>query len=201
VTLIYKMVGMKTFEKMIKSKQAIPLIFAVGVVIYLLYRSSVRASCSVDSMSTGSTRATPGGGSPVTAYVQKQSTGGTAQPAAPMGENEQYQRVDGIQTSSQGLPSSCSPQSGLQASQLLPKDSNSQFQQLSPQGGGPLQNVSLLQAGYHNGIDTVGSSLRNANLQIRSEPPNPTTKVSPWLNSTIEPDLMRTPLEIGCGSQ
>jgi hypothetical protein len=55
----------------------------------------------------------------------------------------------------------------------------------------------LLKSGYHIGIDTIGNTLRNANLQIRSEPPNPTTKVSPWLQSTIEPDLMRAPLEIG----
>ena len=64
-----------------------------------------------------------------------------------------------------------------------------------------LQNVNLLRAGYHAGIDTIGSTLRNSNLQLRSEPPNPTSKVSPWMNSTIEPDLMRVPLEIGCGSQ
>lgn len=124
-----------------------------------------------------------------------------AQPAAPMGQNEQYQTVDGIQGTTKGLPSSCNSQPLLNADQLLPKDNNSQFQQLNPQGGGPLENISLLQAGYHNGIDTVGSSLRNANLQVRSEPPNPTSKVSPWMNSTIEPDLMRTPLELGCGTQ
>lgn len=125
-----------------------------------------------------------------------------AQPAAPMGQNEQYQTVDGIQGTTNGLPPSCNSQPLLNAEQLLPKDNNTQFQQLNPQGGsGSLENVSLLQAGYHNGIDTVGSSLRNANLQIRSEPPNPTSKVSPWMNSTIEPDLMRTPLELGCGTQ
>lgn len=124
-----------------------------------------------------------------------------AQPAAPMGQNEQYQTVDGIQGTTNGLPPSCNSQPLLNAEQLLPKDNNTQFQQLNPQGGGPLENISLLQAGYHNGIDTIGSSLRNANLQIRSEPPNPTSKVSPWMNSTIEPDLMRTPLELGCGTQ
>ena len=59
----------------------------------------------------------------------------------------------------------------------------------------------FLSAGALAGINTVGSSLRNANLQIRSEPPNPKKAVSPWMNSTIEPDLMRVPLEIGCGSQ
>jgi hypothetical protein len=60
---------------------------------------------------------------------------------------------------------------------------------------------SFLSAGSLAGINTVGSSLRNANLQIRSEPPNPQTSVSPWMNTTIEPDLMRIPLEIGCGPQ
>jgi len=64
-----------------------------------------------------------------------------------------------------------------------------------------MQNVNLLKAGYHTGIDTVGNTLRNANLQVRSEPPNPTTKVSIWNTSTIEPDLMRVPLQIGCGPQ
>ena len=62
-------------------------------------------------------------------------------------------------------------------------------------------NVNFLKAGYHVGINTVGTSLRNANLQVRSEPPNPQNQVSPWLNSTISPDLMRVPLEIGCGPQ
>ena len=64
--------------------------------------------------------------------------------------------------------------------------------------GNNVQNVSLLSAGHHAGINTVGNSLRNANLQLRSEPPNPQTMVSPWMNTTIEPELMRTPLELGC---
>ena len=52
------------------------------------------------------------------------------------------------------------------------------------------------------GINTVGQSLRNANLQLRSEPPNPQVSVSPWMNSSIGPDLLRRPLEVGdsCGS-
>jgi len=48
------------------------------------------------------------------------------------------------------------------------------------------------------GVNTVGSSLRNANYGLRSEPPNPQTMVSPWNASTINPDLQRLPLEIGC---
>ena len=68
-------------------------------------------------------------------------------------------------------------------------------------GDGELANINLLKAGQLSGIDTVGGTLRNANLQLRSEPPNPKTAVSPWSNSTIEPDLMRVPLELGCGAQ
>ena len=56
----------------------------------------------------------------------------------------------------------------------------------------------LLQAGHHFGINTVGTTLRNANLSLRSEIPNPRIQVSPWQQSTIEPDITRKPLEIGC---
>ena len=67
-------------------------------------------------------------------------------------------------------------------------------------GAGDLKNVSLLKAGHHIGINTVGQSLRNANLQLRSEPANPQLNVGPWNQSTISSDTMRRPLEIGCGS-
>jgi hypothetical protein len=51
------------------------------------------------------------------------------------------------------------------------------------------------------GINTQGSSLRNSNLQIRSEPPNPRMNTnSPWNVSTIESDQYRRPLEIGSGA-
>lgn len=55
--------------------------------------------------------------------------------------------------------------------------------------------VFLTQAG---GTNTIGGSLKNSNVGLRSEPPNPKLNVSPWLNSTIYPDLTRRPLE-GCG--
>ena len=71
---------------------------------------------------------------------------------------------------------------------LLPKDTNSEWGKLNPQGNGNLENVNLLQAGSLTGINTVGTSLRNANLQIRAEPPNPKMEVGPWQNSTITRD-------------
>lgn len=84
---------------------------------------------------------------------------------------------------------------------LLPRDTNSNWAQLNPAGQGDLANINLLKAGYHIGIDTIGQSLRNANLQLRSEPPNPQTSAGPWNQSTITPDLMRVPLELGSGPQ
>ena len=89
-----------------------------------------------------------------------------------------------------GLSSAQVPQNGSVSSpsSLLPSDSNSEWASLNPQGKGSLENVNLLQAGSMTGINTVGTSLRNANLQIRAEPPNPKMSVGPWQNSTIERD-------------
>jgi hypothetical protein len=85
---------------------------------------------------------------------------------------------------------------------LLPsKGGSGQWSSLNPNGKGELANVSLLKAGYHIGIDTVGQTLRNANLQLRSEPPNPRNNVGPWNNATIEPDLSRPSFELGQGGQ
>jgi len=123
------------------------------------------------------------------------------QPSQPLGQNETYASANGVSTSTQGLPPSCSKEPVADPSELLPKDTNSQWAQLNPSGSGDLQNVNLLRSGYHMGIDTVGNSLRNANLQLRSEPANPQLNVGPWNNTTISPDTMRVPLEIGQGSQ
>ena len=81
-------------------------------------------------------------------------------------------------------------------SDLLPSDSNSAWSTMNP--GSDLKNVSLLNPTQLVGINTQGSSLRNANLQLRSEPANPRMNTnSPWNISTIEEDKFRKPLEIG----
>ena len=126
--------------------------------------------------------------------------GGNVQPSEPMGQNEVFASAKGVQTTSPGLPSTCSQTNIQNPAELLPKDTNSQWAQLNPSGKGELANVNLLKAGYHIGIDTIGQTLRNANLQIRSEPPNPQLYVGPWNQSTIQPDFMRPPLELGQGN-
>ena len=119
------------------------------------------------------------------------------QPSEPLGQNEVFSSANGIQSPSQGVPSSCAKPNIQNPSELLPKDGNSQWAQLNPSGKGELANINLLKAGYHIGIDTIGQSLRNANLQERSEPPNPQLYIGPWNQSTITPDFLRPPLEIG----
>ena len=121
-------------------------------------------------------------------------------PANPQGENSGPAAVSGIATTKPNFPS-CSQAPPQDPAALLPKDENSQWAQLNPRGQGTLENVNLLRAGHHIGIDTVGNTLRNANLQVRSEPPNPQQNVGPWNNTTIAPDLMRRPLEINCGPE
>ncbi len=92
----------------------------------------------------------------------------------------------------------CFMRDRLTSSDLLPKDAaNSKWAQINPSGSGMLGDQNFLTAGYHVGINTVGQSLRNANLQLRSEPPNPQVAVSPWGISTIEPDVRAVSFEIG----
>ena len=90
----------------------------------------------------------------------------------------------------------------LKAGELLPKDDQANaWAKVNPKGKGSLAFKSFIDAGYHMGINTVGQSLRNANLQIRSEPANPQVPVSIWLNSTIGPDTNRRDFSIGCKQQ
>lgn len=55
---------------------------------------------------------------------------------------------------------------------------------------------SFLSAGHNFGINTVGQSLKNANLQLRGDPPIPKVPVGPWFNSPIQPDVNRKTFKI-----
>lgn len=98
-------------------------------------------------------------------------------------------------------PSGYAAQSVANPSDLLPKDANSQWSALNPNStnSGDILMPDLLQAGYHIGLDTIGQSLRNPNLQLRSDPVIQKADIGPWNQSTIEPDYGRVPLEIGQG--
>lgn len=82
---------------------------------------------------------------------------------------------------------------------LLPADGNSKWAELNPSSitGGDVMMPDLLQAGYHIGLDTIGQTMRNANLQLRSDPIIAKADIGPWNQSTIEADMARVPLELG----
>ena len=109
--------------------------------------------------------------------------------------NEEFASVEGV--IDQKVPSNCYPQDIVKPEELLPHDKESDWAKNNPITKGSLGDKNFLNAGFHVGVNTVGQSMRNANRQIRSEPANPQVKVSPWMQSTIEPDLNRLPLEIG----
>lgn len=111
-------------------------------------------------------------------------------------EQPQGLAVEGNGSQMNQLPSECYPKDVLSSADLLPRDANSLWAQVNPSGQGSLADQNFLTAGFHIGINTVGQTLRNANRQLRSEPLNPQVKVSPWLQTTIEPDINRRPLEI-----
>jgi hypothetical protein len=93
---------------------------------------------------------------------------------------------------------SCFPRSSLTAKDLLPNDAtDTKWANMNPSTGGSINDPNLLTAGWTIGVNSVSNSLRNANLQLRSEPPNPQQPVSPWMISTIGPDTNRKDLEIG----
>lgn len=129
--------------------------------------------------------------------TEKMNTSGVA-PSD--GHSSQPAELSGVQTTTHGLPPSCERQEVVDPRELLPRDENSEWAKLNPMGAGDLQQVNLLDSGYHIGVNTVSSTLRNPNLQLRSEVPNPQMQVSPWNVTTIEPDTNRRPLEIGGGS-
>ena len=82
-------------------------------------------------------------------------------------------------------------------SDLLPVDKNSQWASLNPVDASNPQMPDMLKAGYHEGFNSIGNTLKNANLQLRSDPIISKQDVGPWNQSTIEPDLTRVPLEVG----
>jgi hypothetical protein len=96
-------------------------------------------------------------------------------------------------------PASCFPRDSLAPDELLPRES-SEFSAFAPMGQGNLKGRNFLQTEKLIGVNTVGSSLRNANQQLRSEPPNPRVAVSVFNNSTITEDHERRHLEIGSGN-
>ena len=115
----------------------------------------------------------------------------------PLAESASYIEPTTVDVAPTGA-SNYSAQATNDAKDLLPKDDNSQWSALNPVGDHQPVIPDVLQAGNLIGLDTVGQTLKNANLQLRSDPTIQKQNVGPWNNSTYEADLGRVPLELGC---
>ena len=92
---------------------------------------------------------------------------------------------------------SCVEQQGAWlSSNLLPKKTETKDDDWNVYNPDDVKDKNFLNAGHHYGVDTVGSSLRNANLQLRSEPIIPKKNISPFMNSSIDADNNRRRFDI-----
>jgi hypothetical protein len=176
---------------------SLAILFVVILLVFLFVATNKKAKDANADSFVGTSQ-----GFPVSQSVASKATArpdaaasgiGAFGPSDPLG-NEMYNPVE----AGPAAPTpSCFPRDRLSADELLPKDAaNSKWAQMNPAGQGDVRDQNFLTAGYHVGVNTVGQSLRNANYQLRSEPPNPQLPVSPWNISTIEYDANRRPLEI-----
>ncbi len=73
------------------------------------------------------------------------------------------------------------------ASELLPKEERQDwFEDVTPQ---KIKNRHLINIYRPIGVNTVITSRKNGSLDLRGNPVNPKTFVSPFLNSSIDPDV------------
>jgi hypothetical protein len=81
------------------------------------------------------------------------------------------------------------------ASNLLPRRSvgDEDFSAYAPKKENP---QSFLDASKYIGVDTISSSKKNSSWDLRQSIPIPKKTVSPWQNSTIDPELSRHRIDI-----
>ena len=182
-----------------KNKQVVNLLLILGLVVVavVLYKYNFSKNSVRDSMrgklSANSLVLSEGVGQEGATVPGEGSEASVVQ-ATPTLEQKPFLKVSGMSTPK--ASGSCNNQPLMDPKELLPQDSNSEWSKINP-ASGDLKNLNMLSAGHHFGINTVGSSLRNPNLQLRSEPQIPQVDVGPWNNTTLESDNLRRNLEIG----
>ena len=101
--------------------------------------------------------------------------------------SEKFSPLDQSSAKVDSSTASPSPSIGV-AADLLPHEDFSTYAPQALQGQNFLSPQALI------GTDTVSSSLKNANWDLRNTIPIPKKSVGPWQNSTIDPDVLRRPL-------
>jgi hypothetical protein len=173
-------------------KRGVPILVIILFSAVLMYYSSSKSTI-LDKMSDGSAdKSVHSGPTPsVTSYSEPTTAPAVKPTTAPTS----------VPTTAPGAVGGYQLQPVANPSDLLPQDANSQWAELNPIGNGSVAMPDLLRAGHHIGLDTIGQTLKNANLQLRSDPIIEKKDIGPWNQSTYEADYGRVPLEVGYGSR
>jgi len=163
---------MQSFKKLMSD-------YGLGVIIVLLL-----VAYTVSSFSDYFTEKHLGGGEGHSNMAEMAAAYGNSASDPAVNQNEVLGAGDGNFAS---VGSASQQQSDQNPADLLPKSAPTDF---SPNAAN-VNNDGLLTAGHHVGVSGNEAPLRNANLQLRSEDPNPRAHTGPWQQSTIEPDTMR----------
>lgn len=92
-----------------------------------------------------------------------------------------------------GSNQNCEPEDLFDADKYLPQEVNDDWFEVQ-QEPISVKNRHLVNITKPIGVDTIGSSKKNSSHDIRGAPANPKYVVSPWLQSSIEPDTNLKPL-------
>lgn len=92
-----------------------------------------------------------------------------------------------------GSSQNCDPEELFDVDKYLPQELNNDFFETMPEPVS-IKNRHLINISKPIGINTIGTSLRNASYDLRAEPANPRQIVSPFLNSSIESNVNLKPM-------
>ncbi len=92
-----------------------------------------------------------------------------------------------------GSNQNCDPEELFDVDKYLPQEVNSDFFEIMPEPVS-IKNRHLINITKPLGVNTIGTSLKNASYDLRSEPANPRFVVGPWNQSSIEGNINLKPL-------
>ncbi len=183
------------FKKPSQNFYGVILALLLVVIIAVLFRYNGSKSTSIDKMTNyngGSYQSQGKYGSSMNPVSSSYDSSMNPVSASTL-EGSNYLQVG----SNPSVPETNAPK--MNPSDLLPNDTNSSWASVNP-ASQSVAGVNFLDATETIGVNTVSSSLRNSNLQIRSEPIIPKADIGPWNQSTIESNIYQRPLEIGQGA-
>jgi len=122
------------------------------------------------------------------------SQGGSGDNFAPVDESDKGFAVFKSQGKAVcGSNQDCEPEDLFDVDKYLPQEVNDDWYEVLPEPVS-VKNRHLINISKPIGVNTIGTSKKNANYDLRAAPINPKTIVSPWSNSSIDPDLSIKPL-------